>query len=1180
MRRLLTLFFVVCALTSAAQTQPNLPSGALPYGNQLFKDLQGNIWTGRGPYINLGSWHNVDSLLALKADAAALADFYTQSQINAFLALKADASALDDFYTKAAADVLLAGKVDKTATITNSGGLDVGGSLASGSVSIGLNDTYLNNRFLRKDVDDETDNTLTVADLIAEAAEVTELQLPSLATMASATDFLVVDGSGNVGKKQLDEVSIDIANAGGTTQFPIGNNEKIRFAATGDASVSFNPATNTITYNSVPGSGTGGVVTSVFGRDGGVTAEVGDYSTTQVTEGTNQYFTQPRVRATPITGYAATNSVMVSTDNIVQALGKAQGQINARALASRTLTVSGTAGRIVASGGAQDITQNREWTLDLAPSGITPGAYTKPTFDAYGRATGGASLAAGDIPTLPISKVTGLQSALDGKESSSNKATSFGTLNNTLFPTTQAVATYVGSQIPSAQTLYLGSSSGQISISNGNSVSLSSLGRATVIDDIVEGWPATVGAGLWPFSNTTGSTGYPLEVGTGILFNRLGTADFRQSWMLWKSGTLSDHTLRVNFGTGINTWSGWITLADRDWVSSQIPTIPTDYVNTTGNQSAIAGVKQWVSNHRWQPTSDLSIVTGGVVDIGFSNGNGAFIRGGQRTSATQSFLIRGYQNNGVQLELNEGGVNVPESGTAGYLIGGSTIVAAASGSTVLSSPSNNGVVYIYPNGRTNAVNRSIFSSTNTTIGTLTGPGIQLVTADAGGVLGRTAMPSIGNGTLSLNTGTGLTGTASFTANQTGNTSFTVATASGYLIPTTGDIGTWNTAYSRSLTDVSFNAANGNLVLLRQTGGNWTTSLDGRYYIDGEQGIPARGSLYQATATTGGNQPNLDFNDFVSPGFYKNLTGQGWANKPTTGTYWHLQNLQYIGDNTTQVVWPYRANTEDIWLRSRSTGTWSDWYMVFTTRNFNPANYQTTITGAASTIASSDLTAGRALGSNASGKVVVSATTTTELAYLSGATSNIQTQLNSKEAAFSKNTAFNKNFGTAAGTVAQGNDSRIVNAVPNTRQINGKALSANVTLTAADVSAVPISGNATITGTKTFTSPVKGVNATANDEFVTMAQMNTAVQDNIIRVDSLAMAITDSSLPANSLLSQNYAVSGVITSDVVVVNHDGPTQLIASAKVLTSGTITITIHNPYTTNVTGVPNVKFSVRVIK
>ena len=55
--------------------------------------------------------------------------------------------------------------------------------------------------------------------------------------------------------------------------------------------------------------------------------------------------------------------------------------------------------------------------------------------------------------------------------------------------------------------------------------------------------------------------------------------------------------------------------------------------------------------------------------------------------------------------------------------------------------------------------------------------------------------------------------------------------------------------------------------------------------------------------------------------------------------------------------------------------------------------QATITGAATTIASSDLTASRALTSNSSGKVEVSAVTSTELGYLDGVSSNIQTQLN-------------------------------------------------------------------------------------------------------------------------------------------------------------------------------------------
>lgn len=57
--------------------------------------------------------------------------------------------------------------------------------------------------------------------------------------------------------------------------------------------------------------------------------------------------------------------------------------------------------------------------------------------------------------------------------------------------------------------------------------------------------------------------------------------------------------------------------------------------------------------------------------------------------------------------------------------------------------------------------------------------------------------------------------------------------------------------------------------------------------------------------------------------------------------------------------------------------------------------QATITGGASTITSTNLTVSRALISNTSGKVAVSDVTSTELGYLDGVTSNVQTQLDNK-----------------------------------------------------------------------------------------------------------------------------------------------------------------------------------------
>ena len=57
--------------------------------------------------------------------------------------------------------------------------------------------------------------------------------------------------------------------------------------------------------------------------------------------------------------------------------------------------------------------------------------------------------------------------------------------------------------------------------------------------------------------------------------------------------------------------------------------------------------------------------------------------------------------------------------------------------------------------------------------------------------------------------------------------------------------------------------------------------------------------------------------------------------------------------------------------------------------------QATITGGASTITGANLTASRALVSNGSGKVAVANVTSTELGYLDGVTSSVQTQINNR-----------------------------------------------------------------------------------------------------------------------------------------------------------------------------------------
>lgn len=107
--------------------------------------------------------------------------------------------------------------------------------------------------------------------------------------------------------------------------------------------------------------------------------------------------------------------------------------------------------------------------------------------------------------------------------------------------------------------------------------------------------------------------------------------------------------------------------------------------------------------------------------------------------------------------------------------------------------------------------------------------------------------------------------------------------------------------------------------------------------------------------------------------------------------------------------------------------------------------QNTITGGASTITSSNLTSGRVLTSNNSGKVVASDVTSTELGYLDGVTANVQTQLN-----FKANSSHTHNYAgsSSAGGAATSADKLNTNAGSFSQPVyfkNGVPVSTSYTL---------------------------------------------------------------------------------------------------------------------------------------
>ena len=171
---------------------------------------------------------------------------------------------------------------------------------------------------------------------------------------------------------------------------------------------------------------------------------------------------------------------------------------------------------------------------------------------------------------------------------------------------------------------------------------------------------------------------------------------------------------------------------------------------------------------------------------------------------------------------------------------------------------------------------------------------------------------------------------------------------------------------------------------------------------------------------------------------------------------------------------------------------------------------------------------------------------------------LQTALNGKEPSFTKNTAFNKNFGTTTGTVAQGNDSRIVNGqtaygwgnhasagyalnsalsgyVPTSRTITagngltgGGTLSANRTLTLGTPSNITLSSTNSVTSsshTHAITTTTVGL---ANTIVATDA--SGGVRGNIIRIGgdwTLELSGTELVFKYQNVIKQRMLSDGTI-----------------------------------------------------
>jgi hypothetical protein len=175
---------------------------------------------------------------------------------------------------------------------------------------------------------------------------------------------------------------------------------------------------------------------------------------------------------------------------------------------------------------------------------------------------------------------------------------------------------------------------------------------------------------------------------------------------------------------------------------------------------------------------------------------------------------------------------------------------------------------------------------------------------------------VGNGTLTLNvSGTGLSGSASFTANQSGNTTFTV----------TSNATSANTGSTIVARDASGNFSAGTITATLSGSASNATQLNGI----------AASNYFRVDGT----YPNADMNVPVE-GYWH--VASNAANMPEA-SYGHRWDYDHAGDgNWIAQFYSPTGGDAGLWFRQRRSGTWQTWRKFLDSTTYN--SYSPTLTG--------------------------------------------------------------------------------------------------------------------------------------------------------------------------------------------------------------------------------------------
>lgn len=777
---------------------------------------------------------------------------------------------------------------------------------------------------------------------------------------------------------------IPIANSTGVVQFNAGTDFPLRFQGTGDASVSFNPSTRMVTINSVPGSGGGGAVTSFNGRDGAVVAEVGDYSTTQVTEGTNQYFTQARVRTTPLTGYTVgANTAITATDNILQAFQKLQGQINVRAPATRTLQLSAGNGVSISNTNPLDLSQDRSWTIGLTNVG-TPGAYTKVTTDAQGRVIAGSQITWTDLPNIGTQKLIG------------RAATGSGSAQEITLGTGLSLTTGGVLNAQTGETYTAGS--GLTLTGTEFSLPVTVSGTGTYVQSVTQNAGGiTVALGTPPNTNTTYTAGSGLTL-TGTAFSlpvtTTGTGTYVQSVSQTANG------IEVTLGTPPNTTYSLMSAAEiNTGTSTTARSISAERLNTwlnTKNYLINPGgsTSQYIRGDGSLADFPAPGGTGTVTQVTVGNGLTTNASGGNITSTGN--IVLGTPGNITLASTNSVGTSThthnfaPGGTTSQYIRGDGTLATFPTIPTNFVTTNTNQTSGLTGNktwGGAHTFNDNtltVHKSSGTSSQSFTNPHLKLTASgnpsQGDGIVGITmATSSSDNYGISLaalrgeasgatptfvvrshtNSAEGTeilkihdTGQVTMSGLSGSGTQMVVATSSGALarqpIPA---VGVTQVTIGNGLTGSNI-VSTGTITL--GTPGSLTSTTTNSVTTSSHTHALGDDVWGSTAAALSGN-----LNDYTVAGHRSQTTAANATlanNYPWEGGGGSLINSGGSGTYRTQIFHD-RPGTKIAWRARTSGSTWSTWKEFWHSGNFNPSNYSltshthpwTSLTGSVSTI---------------------------------------------------------------------------------------------------------------------------------------------------------------------------------------------------------------------------------------